>query len=804
MSFDIRVNSQTSSENVLPFVQPTSITLNGDVYNAGEILSGSFEVKNSRNFIESDIYYRISVDGNYDENGVAKMTYLYNIIGPENFKPLESKIVNFSIKLPEAIRSEKDAGIKIRVTNKDGISLGFIDQKIEIKNSAQFFDVLNPKILVIENDTNQEQEFFVSEGPFIYENEKVFLTFTIVNSSNLTHELYPQTAIFERDSNRKDPINIVNQDKILLSPNESKKVLLNLPTNKELGKNVFLSETIIRNQDNKIVSPMIPARYIVSDGDLFVIHHIKHDKNYISAGEILNINIFASGNPLDMREFFLNQGNIEDREGSVEVYVISKNEKGDLIGELKFEHDFYQQSIKDVQIKSKVNSNSIETEVILSKDGNILAKYSSKTINDEIIFTNQNTIFNLIKNNWFYILMLIILLILIILFLLSKKNLNNKTVLILAFVLLIVLGLIYLSKMHNANAYSQRHNLIGNRYIIVTANAIPNQTPGSKFSTSGSISFWACNNGFNSIKSNFDNNRTESWQHVGGGTAGSTYYFTGYTDYSRNNLTAPNTTGTKNINYRMVLGCIAGTSSCGSSDWWWEAEPAIGSYPYVVKSFGQCHPSAIVAGSTAPQSPLCLPGSSSSLSGSGPWTWTCHTDWNIVDNVSYASCERPYIDPGDGNSGGTDDGGGSGTGDGGGSGTDGGSGTGDGSGTALPAPTISITNEDIDDKDNLTSQLNIAANTTSQCDIRFTVTSNYQASCQIVNALQNSIIIHDNITVPSSTLGIRSYSNTSTGVGYLVGLGTFKINCSATNGTTTASAESRQLRCIGTGGIVEQ
>ncbi len=54
---------------------------------------------------------------------------------------------------------------------------------------------------------------------------------------------------------------------------------------------------------------------------------------------------------------------------------------------------------------------------------------------------------------------------------------------------------------------------------------------------------------------------------------------------------------------------------------------------------GQCSSTAIISGTTSPTSPLCSSGTPTSVTGSGPWNWTC----NGSDGGTPVSCTKPLL-----------------------------------------------------------------------------------------------------------------------------------------------------------------
>lgn len=397
---------QLAEINNMPSVEINNIYLPKSVYSSGEEISGTFILKNDRDYNLPDLKYKISLTGNY-KNGLAGIIYDSKFYGPVFLKATESKEVKFSYLLPSNVAG-KDLAIQIQFYTVSGLPLAWSDKFLEVTGETSMLSVLNSYIGI------GEKKYTLQAGPTLSSDKKGILYIEINNPFDKVQTLFPEVKIYDRAVSGKNLENL-KLDEITIAPKTTKVFEWEISYLPKPG--VYEASVDFFNDSGSKIVPTTLARYIVG-GQIATIQYVYFDKNSLTKGENYNLKVAYSGTPVNIDLAS------SENENLLNLSVIVSNENNKKVSEYANKIDFNKGSSITIPLVASVSAQKLLLNIKVTDDnGNIITSYSNE-INDNSVLENNNKIILYVV----IILLAIILITIIVLY--SKKNKAMKITMI--------------------------------------------------------------------------------------------------------------------------------------------------------------------------------------------------------------------------------------------------------------------------------------------------------------------------------------------------------------------------------------
>ncbi len=468
-------NAALAQEIGSPEIYTDNLQLNKTNYKAGETVAGSFSLINARDFGVPNLYYTVSLVGNY-KNSIATIQYNSSkMIGPVLLGSRETQKIDFTYKLPESV-SGKDLGIQVRAMLDTGASLGWADSMITVVGGLSMINITEQNISI------GKDKFGLQEGPMVYQGQTPMLNLVLKNPTSEKVTLTPKINIYDR-SDAKELLSSYDDVVVTIPANASLSVNLKLPVF-EYTPRVYVGTLNLIDQTGAIRTVETAFRYIVF-GEVVTIHSLTANK----INDTVNLKLNYTGSPVDI----LN-------ETSVRSPIIANlgiklfNEKDTLVGEYSEMMDFNIGEQKDISLKLTGKVEALRADLVVTKDNKTLANFTG-TIFTEPVNNETSSIFSGKMIVWLVVLILIIAIITMIIL----KKRKTTTILFLLFLFLFS-PFVWNSK---AEAYDIVYNSlhkegdVGTPKVTVNApkpSSIRKYSPGEAFNFQGTISVRSCGN----------------------------------------------------------------------------------------------------------------------------------------------------------------------------------------------------------------------------------------------------------------------------------------------------------------------
>lgn len=483
--FDPQLQNQI---NPLPQAGIYSISVDQNSYNQGDIVTGSFKLKNTGDVDINDVSYSVLLGSNYNFAGIPEKEYDESKNNQKIFLSVgEEKNISFNYVLPGNLYGE-NFGVTI-ILYSNGKILGSSSvtfEIIKIKEDNKWADV---NLVFIKT---QEEKVGPNAGPYIEEGDTLEVQYK--NQSPNYYLAIPKIKIFNF-VDLDNPLKEVELEKINFSENATSTLIykLDLMDNKA---GVYVGRLTLYDEEDNQISTDIAFRYMI-DGDIGTITSIDVDKKIAQKNDLLKVLVNYMGKPQDP----INpQPESEIQKGILKIKVFNENQE--LIGQNESEISF-NEIAKVFEIKAISGASIIKVQSELySLSGQLLSQYETQVTDPAKDYSRDQAFFN-----WTNIIFLILLALLISL-LIFVPNKIFKTITKLC---ILIILLLLLSSFKNVSALTFYHNIlyrIGDYYghndwrsyglatqvAGLSVNPITNLNPGQYFSISGYYSLWGCYN----------------------------------------------------------------------------------------------------------------------------------------------------------------------------------------------------------------------------------------------------------------------------------------------------------------------
>ncbi len=453
-------------------------TANQVNYNMGDTVYGNFNIYNTADVPQSDLFIKISIYFKSDKQGVLSGESI-----PLKDLYLEAhskKTIPFEYKLPKETAGE--AMLTVQAYTSDGTIKG--EDSVPIPSvtgtSTKTLIDIKDSYLMLNNN-----KFSLQVGPTVLTNDNLHLSFSVGNLDK-TYEVKPILTIYNRTSNSK-PISSIPQDAISLKSNG--KYNIGLSTNLD----PLVYEGVLSFESNEAQIQPIAFRYITK-GDIGTIINANTDVLGGEKGSTVNVKVSYGGNPIAFN--LLNGTSTETSIGSDATAVISVSlldKDGNVLG--NGESTVNLKNTGDVTLPITLNKSVDKFSIIVvMKEGDkVLSKYNVQ------LPTKEKGGLTLAEKILFSVDILIGIVILALL-LAYKKN-KNKAFLIAIIVLAVLIAGIYTYQktsaftilMSNSSTASPSAFTI-NSITSPLPNDVGSYAPNEEFTLRFNATFGACSN----------------------------------------------------------------------------------------------------------------------------------------------------------------------------------------------------------------------------------------------------------------------------------------------------------------------
>lgn len=580
-------------------------------YKAGDIVTGTFTLWNAKNINVPNMYYTVYLMGDY-KNTIPQTQYdSSRMNGPIFLSGNEKRTVSFSYLLPLSV-SGNNLGIQVRAMLDTGTSMGWADAMINVTGGIGALTVANTDITV------GAKIFNLQEGPTIYDKQNAVLNVILKNNTKISISVTPSVSIYKRSVAREKLSNF-NEKLLSVAPNTESKISTALPTFNYTPE-VYVGEISFLDANGIERAPKVEFRYIVG-GDIVTINSVASDKTSVAKGDVLNVVLNYSGSPVDIIT-----GKVSGTAGLDDFNIKVFNQNSALVADFSDKTDFNNGSSKSVSLTALKNALALKAEITVSKDGKILASYNSNLSSDYAKKVGQRDMRDYFSLK---IILAVIVLLLALLILIFMRKLFEKRILF-VILLIILAGLavafLFADKIQAVTIDSSTTWGDGTIYNVFVNNPAGTLTCGQSYYLQVSASAQACSN----RAMNFCLNSNGQSVCVNRGQ-----YNTDTMSLSAASVgpfTARTTSGADSISFGLTLDNFDhsnGASMTAHQDFNVSCPPPVIS--------GSCGTANGVAVGSIPTTNLCSLGATSTVSGNGPWTWTCAG----LGGGTTASCSAP-------------------------------------------------------------------------------------------------------------------------------------------------------------------
>ena len=167
-------------QGALPQISIQSISLDQSSYKSGDTVTGNITFLNSNSTNEPNIYYDVSLAGNYSNDPssyhIPAVIYDTTTFGPVFIKEGQTT-APFSYVLPVSVAG-KNLGIHIQAHLAEGVPLGWNDAFLSVSGGKPFLSISQASLFA------DGQNYITEAGPTLYSTSSAQMDLTVSNPSN--------------------------------------------------------------------------------------------------------------------------------------------------------------------------------------------------------------------------------------------------------------------------------------------------------------------------------------------------------------------------------------------------------------------------------------------------------------------------------------------------------------------------------------------------------------------------------------------------------------------------------------------
>ena len=269
-----------------PQVYFTEMSLSGNTFQPGGVISGSATLWNYEDFPLNDLRLHFQLLGK-EVDGVPTEV-INEQIGQETFSlpPNVKTLKNFSYQLPANL-PKGDFQFRIQLTNGRGEEMSWMNKVISIGGEGKFLSLNNYWI-------EQGQEKLSPGGGVEYQpGQAGKIVFDVQNNSNFTITAFYQILTYRRNIGG-EKVNRIKKENVIFAPEAKKTLETSLPTLTEPG--TYLSEVkFFDSQTKEEVSNAITFRWVIAGNDDAQILFVNPDKDSYQSGDEATVKVQYAG-----------------------------------------------------------------------------------------------------------------------------------------------------------------------------------------------------------------------------------------------------------------------------------------------------------------------------------------------------------------------------------------------------------------------------------------------------------------------------------------------------------------------------
>jgi hypothetical protein len=407
------------------------------IYNPGDKVSAFFTFVNNDPVDYTDVSLTVYLSVYSPSIKSEKVYGVENKVGSYFIDRNSRKKIDFEYKIPTSAVIPKDAIVKlgINVMQGTGDRFGGIGGGvIKVQGLSAKTDILSAYLKV------GDKSYTLQEGPVVSSTSSPKLFIKISNLDDSAYNLTPVLKVYDLQPSKPEVLS-KNYDLIVLSKKETKDIVLDLPIFNKPG--VYAAELNFVDSNGTLRASPINTRWVVG-GNICMVEGIKTDKKFPKKGEDINVEvsyIYASTNTAT--------STIDSSQKATIIITMYSGNQKVIFGKEEREISLNTLPlVESFQFNTKKDVNMLSALVVISKDGNELARYDALLSDPQAPITPP-------ENNYIWISLGVILL-LFLAFILKNiiKSRKAKNVVVIFVLTLTVFGF------GVKNAYAV--NIIGN------------------------------------------------------------------------------------------------------------------------------------------------------------------------------------------------------------------------------------------------------------------------------------------------------------------------------------------------------
>ncbi len=336
-----------------------SVSLEKNTFYPGEIVKGTFELKNISSEADAGISYRVELANQYDKvTGIYENIFDIQELGTISLNPGQTKTVGFEYTLPQV--SGDGYAVSIALASSGGIPMGWIDTPISISGDAVALLEISEEFVRVNSNV-----FDIQEGPTVKEGDNASYNISLINNSDQDVLVTPIFAVAHfGHSKSKTPLSYPE----IMVPAEEAIVLEYDLSELIQGSGVYTADYKLVDKDGLNRIPFTSVRFISGQSSA-TIKDISTDVTSGNKGDVVIVSLGVTGTPLDITSD-LNEANSQ----LVDVEVVLYDEIGELAGEGALEVDLSKESSLVIPVTLIKKTRALSALVKVVENGNIIAE----------------------------------------------------------------------------------------------------------------------------------------------------------------------------------------------------------------------------------------------------------------------------------------------------------------------------------------------------------------------------------------------------------------------------------------------
>jgi hypothetical protein len=367
---DQSAGSQPQFEVVGPDLYLSNFQIDKETYAAGETVKGSLSVENKQDRVVDNLYYEVSLVGQYDETNVPAIHHYSKQYGPVRLSSHEVTTINFQFPLADSIGG-KELGIEVQFFTADDLPLQWIEShRTTITGGIPQLSIEGTGLVMAGGLIVP-----VTSGPVIYKEKSpssLELGVYAVNKDAQDIKVTPHVSIWLDDVNG-DPLHTFTAPSFVTKAGTSSRTTFVLP-DFNFTPGVYVGKMMLLDDAGKPRASQVFFRYIIA-GNIANINDVTTETQEFKKGGVADIKVSYTGAPYD---FLTEESVIGAGAQEVTVEVGLYNKKNQLIGSTSSKVDVSAGDSTTLQVPLTKDSTFVGATVkIVDASGKVLDEYSS-------------------------------------------------------------------------------------------------------------------------------------------------------------------------------------------------------------------------------------------------------------------------------------------------------------------------------------------------------------------------------------------------------------------------------------------